>query len=148
MPYRVAGRALCSMCNDFTAGQQCPRCGRDLCQRHAPHAESRCPDCEAEYAQVAALVRSVPIVLLTLRVGVVICVCLLLVLVGQLEAFHEIGSYLSFAGVAMTLTFIVALGVLWRGRRQLRQRFLAEQHDAPLVPVRAPDPRMLPMVRW
>ena len=146
MPYRNAGQGLCAVCNHFTAGDLCPRCGRALCPEHAPLRAHRCTDCEAEYDQLSVLVRSVPIGLLALRVAVVALVCVLLMLVGQLEAFVEIGPFLTAAGGVMMLIFFAALGVIWRRRRSLRGRFLAEQHTAPSPPVR-PSACCL-LVRW
>lgn len=120
-----------------------------MCQAHAPRAGSRCPDCEAEYTQVEALIRSVPVAPMAVRVGAVVCVCLLLVLVGQLDAFCEIGPYLSFAGAAMTGIFLCSLGVLLRRRRSLRQRFLAEQSEpAPPPALTIEQPIFLTPVRW
>jgi uncharacterized protein (DUF983 family) len=126
MPYRHAGPGLCTVCNSFTAGNRCPRCGRALCQEHAVPDTQRCSDCEAEYAQMAALVCSVPIVLVALQVATVVCICMLLVLVGQLEVFTDIGPYLSLAGGLMTSIFLASLAVILRRRNSVRERFLAE----------------------
>jgi hypothetical protein len=94
-----------------------------------------------------------PISVLALRVGLVAKSCLLLILVGQLDAFGQIGSFLSLAGVLMALIFITSLGVIWSRRRGLREHFLAERSGksppAP-IPLRVPSlPRTTPMlVRW
>jgi len=127
MPYRHAGPGLCTECNDFTAGARCHRCGRPLCQQHAVPDGHRCSDCEAEYAQVATLVRSAPIGAIALQVVAMVSICLLLVMVGQLEAFSEIGPYLSLAGGVMTVIFLAALGVILRRRISVRDSFLAER---------------------
>ena len=147
MPYRNAGQGLCAVCNHFTVGERCPRCGRALCPEHAPASGAhRCTECEAEYDQVSVLVRSVPIRVPALRVVVVALVCVVLMLVGQLEAFKEIGPYLTAAGGAMMMIFFAALGVIWRRRSSLRERFLAEHHNT-LGPAVRPSSCFLP-VRW
>lgn len=144
MPYRHAGPSLCTVCNDFTAGARCQRCGRPLCHEHALPDRRRCADCEAEYAQVATLVRSAPIGAIALQVVAMVSICLLLVLVGQLEAFSEIGPYLSLAGGVMTVIFLASLGVILRRRLLIRVSFLAERSSGATAPRRLADPPGLP----
>jgi hypothetical protein len=145
MPYRHAGPSLCTVCNGFTDGARCHRCGRPLCQEHAVPDGHRCVDCEAEYAQVATLVRSAPIGAIALQVVAMVSICLLLVMVGQLEAFSEIGPYLSLAGGVMTVIFLTSLGVILRRRLSVRGSFLAERSVGVAAPRRpAADPPVLP----
>jgi uncharacterized membrane protein YqjE len=105
------------------------------------------------------LVRSMPIGVLALPVGLVAMSCVLVILVGQLDAFRQIGPFLSLAGTAMALTFVSSLGVIWVRRRSLRERFLAQRNHTctmpsrpspPAAPMRLPSlPRTAPMlVRW
>lgn len=139
MPYRHAGSALCVVCNAFTRGYHCPRCGSPLCDGHAPEHTELCPDCELEYEQLQAMTLSVPMSVLALRVGLVSLSCVLLVLTGQLEIFHH-GDYLSIAGGLMILTFLGALAVIGHRRRSLRQRFTAERIALPAGVQARPGP--------
>lgn len=148
MPYRHAGQGLCAVCNCFTEGKSCPRCGRDLCALHLPRLDDRCGECEAEFVQVQTLVRgSMSMGVLALRVLAVAASCLLLVLVGQLDVFSEIGPYISLAGGLMVCAFLAALAVIGHRRRSLRARFLAEGQVA--APVQWTNPS-IPSVpcRW
>lgn len=126
MPYRSSGTALCTVCSEFTRGTTCLRCGKPLCAEHVPAVHLRCPDCETEYDQLVLATLSVPLVVLVLRVLLVVGVSMLLVLAGQLRAFHSGGPYLTLAGVIMIAIFLSALVVLCFRRRGLRERFLAE----------------------
>jgi hypothetical protein len=64
---------------------------------------------------------------LALRVLLVVATSVLLILAGQLDLSQRFGPYLSLAGTAMVLTFIISLGLIYYRRRSLRARFLEEQ---------------------